>query len=81
MVIREGRFGADTIEMPDPSRLRDSTQIVLPCAALAGIRGEMEAEFTVTVFSSEGSKCRIIGSPVEIKAVSEFLTRHGVTVR
>ena len=66
--------------MPDPSRLRDSTQIVLPCEALAGVKRELEAEFTVTVFSAEGTRCRIIGSPVEIKAVSEYLTRHGVTV-
>jgi len=64
--------------MPDPSRLRDSTQIVLPCEALAGHREELEANFAVTVFSREGSRCRIIGSPTEIKAVGQFLARQGV---
>lgn len=67
--------------MPDPSRLRDSTQIVLPCEALAGVRRELETEFTVTVFPNGEAECRIIGSPVEIKAVSEFLTRQGVPVQ
>ncbi|WP_435063642.1 VNG_1110C family protein [Halobaculum sp. EA56] len=65
--------------MPDPSRLRDSTQIVLPCDELEGIRSAVESEFTVSVFVVDGW-CRIIGSPVEIKAVSEYLTRHGVSV-
>lgn len=66
--------------MPDPSRLRDSTQIVLPCEALAGHREEIESRFAVTVFSREGERCRIIGSPTEIKAVGQFLTRHGVSL-
>jgi len=39
--------------MPDPSRLRDSTQIVLPCRELAGIREELCEEFTVTIVESE----------------------------
>ncbi|MDS0298223.1 hypothetical protein NDI76_05670 [Halogeometricum sp. S1BR25-6] len=65
--------------MPDPSNLRDSTQIVVPCASLKDVREELEREFTVTVFPNDGI-CKIIGSPVEIKAVSDFLTRHGVTV-
>ncbi|XVH33006.1 hypothetical protein ACNS7O_10460 [Haloferacaceae archaeon DSL9] len=67
--------------MPDPSRLRDSTQIVLPCQSLEGVRERLEAEFMVTVFEPEGSiECRIIGSPVEIKAASDFLSRHGVAL-
>ncbi|WP_277554241.1 VNG_1110C family protein [Halobaculum limi] len=65
--------------MPDPSRLRDSTQIVLPCEELDGIRSSVESEFTVTIFSKE-DYCRIIGSPVEIKALSEYLARHGITL-
>jgi hypothetical protein len=65
--------------MPDPSRLRDSTEIVLPCDALDDLRGDLESEFTVTVFST-GDHCRIIGSPVEIKAVSDYLARHGISV-
>ncbi|WP_129115013.1 VNG_1110C family protein [Halegenticoccus tardaugens] len=66
--------------MPDPARLRDSTEIVLPCAALDGLSEELEAEFTITVFDADDVHCRIIGSPVEIKAVSDFLARHGVSV-
>lgn len=65
--------------MPDPDRLRDSTEIILPCDSLQGIRDQLETEFTVTVFNREG-RCRIIGSPVEIKAVNDYLTRQGVTV-
>lgn len=65
--------------MPDPSRLRDSTQIVLPPAALDGIRGDIEANFVVTVFE-EHDFVRIIGSPVEIKDVNSYLSRHGVTL-
>lgn len=65
--------------MSDPSTFRDSTQIVLPCTSLDGIRDNLEAEFTVTVFSN-GGRCRIIGSPVVIKDVSDFLIRHGVAL-
>lgn len=65
--------------MPDPSRLRDSTQIVLPATALNGLEDDLETEFAVTVFE-ECDRVRIIGSPVEIKAVGTYLTRHGVTI-
>ncbi|SDM14642.1 hypothetical protein SAMN04487949_1031 [Halogranum gelatinilyticum] len=63
--------------MPDPSRLRESTEIVVPCDALDGMRDELESEFVVTVFTAN-THCRIIGSPVEIKAVNDYLARHGV---
>ena len=66
--------------MPDPSRLRDSTQIVLPCGELNGIRSKLEADYTVTVCTAGDSYCRIIGSPVEIKAVNDCLIRHGVSL-
>lgn len=71
--------------MPDPSNLRDSTQIVLPSGELDGLRADMEAEFTVTVYDLDGDDegvdyVRIIGSPVVIKQVSEYLTRHGVSL-
>ncbi|WP_122090000.1 VNG_1110C family protein [Halalkalicoccus subterraneus] len=66
--------------MPDPSRLRDSTQIVLPRAALDGIREEVDSAFTVTIVEESGS-VRIIGSPVEIKAVNAYLSRHGLTIQ
>jgi len=65
--------------MSEAARLRDSTQILLPRDALADLQGEIESEFTVTVRSEDGS-VRIIGSPVEIKAVNDFLARNGVTV-
>lgn len=65
--------------MSDPATYRDSTQIVLPCTSLDGIRESLESEFTVTVFS-QGRHCRIIGSPVVIKDVSDFLVRHGVAL-
>ena len=66
--------------MPDPATLRDSTQIVLSSETLNGLREDLEAKFDVTVFAPSTDECRIIGSPVEIKAVSQFLTRHGVSV-
>jgi hypothetical protein len=70
--------------MPDPSRLRDSTQIVLRAAELDGLRAELESEFVVTIVSldvdGDQDYVRIIGSPVVIKDVSDFLTRHGVSV-
>lgn len=65
--------------MSDVARLRDSTQILLPSDALAGLSTDIEEEFTVTV-RCEGGSVRIIGSPVEIKSVNNFLARNGVTV-
>lgn len=65
--------------MTDAARLRDSTQILLPQETLSGLREEVEEQFTVTV-RREGGRVRIIGSPVEIKSVNNFLTRNGVTV-
>lgn len=65
--------------MTDVARLRDSTQILLPRSALAGIRDELEERFTVTV-RQEDSRVRIIGSPSEIKDVNNFLARNGVNI-
>jgi hypothetical protein len=65
--------------MTDVARLRDSTQILLPATALEGLREEVESRFVVTV-RAEQRGVRIIGSPVEIKDVSDFLARNGVTV-
>lgn len=65
--------------MTDPSSLRDSTQIVLPRSSIEGLREELEDEFTVTVFDHE-DVTRIIGSPVVIKEVTQFLGRQGVNV-
>jgi len=63
----------------DAARLRDSTQILLPESALEGLRADLEERFVVTV-RREQRRVRIIGSPVEIKDVSEFLARNGVRV-
>ncbi|MXR20685.1 VNG_1110C family protein [Halobacterium bonnevillei] len=65
--------------MPDPSNLRDSTQIVLPSAALEGLRADIESEFVVSILEDDGV-VRIIGSPVVIKNLSEYLARQGVNV-
>jgi len=65
--------------MPDPARLRDSTEIHLPAQAIQGIREELEERFTLTIFHEE-CRVRIIGSPVEIKGASDFLARNGVAV-
>lgn len=66
--------------MPDPSSLRDSTQIVLPIDVLDELRQDIEDRFTVTIFPIDDRYVRIIGSPVEIKDASEFLARNGVHV-
>ncbi|MEF8786298.1 MAG: hypothetical protein V5A45_10230 [Haloarculaceae archaeon] len=65
--------------MTEVARLRDSTQILLPESAIEGLQEEIASRFVVTVHA-EQRRVRIIGSPVEIKDVSEFLTRNGVTV-
>ncbi len=65
--------------MADVARLRDSTQILLPVGALEGIGSDLEERFVVTVCREDG-RVRIIGSPVEIKDVSEFLARNGIHV-
>ena len=65
--------------MTDVARLRDSTQILLPQSALSGLGADLEDRFVVTV-RHEDSIVRIIGSPTEIKSVSDFLARNGVTV-
>jgi hypothetical protein len=65
--------------MPDPGTLRDSTEIVLPPAAVDEIRDDLEREFTVTVYC-EDADCRIIGSPVVIKEVGNWLARQGIAI-
>ncbi|MFB6135924.1 MAG: hypothetical protein ABEJ04_04115 [Halobacteriaceae archaeon] len=66
--------------MVDPSKLRDSTQIVLPVDSLGGdLRERVESEFVVTLFE-RGERLYIVGSPVVIKDVSDFLARQGVSL-
>lgn len=70
--------GHVSVIMPSPSTLRDSTQIVLPEETYDGLEIDLEEQFVVTVVREDA--CRIIGSPVEIKAVSECLARHGIAL-
>lgn len=65
--------------MASADRFRDSTQILLPASALSGIREDLEERFTLSVHR-EGSQVRLIGSPVEIKAASDFLAMNGVSI-
>ncbi|MGB9985798.1 hypothetical protein [Salarchaeum japonicum] len=65
--------------MPDPESLRDSTQIVLPADDLREHRADVEERFVVTVVDDSGV-ARIIGSPVEIKAVNDYLSRQGLSL-
>jgi len=65
--------------MPDPASLRDSTQIVVPRRALDGLTGPIRDRFTLTVVETD-DHYRLIGSPVEIKAASDYLARNGVAV-
>jgi hypothetical protein len=46
---------------------------------LEGARDDVEAKFAVTVHESE-DVARIIGSPVAIKDVNDYLTRQGVAL-
>lgn len=65
--------------MSTPERLRDSTQIVVPCEVLTGLRDDLETDFAVTVFATDGA-CRIIGSPAVIKDVGRYLARNGINI-
>lgn len=65
--------------MPSPAMLRDSTQIVLPVGTMAEVIELVESEFTVSIVT-EGDTCRIIGSPIEIKRVGDFLTARGINL-
>jgi len=65
--------------MSTAARLRDSTQIQLPATALEGLQETLAEQFTVTV-RREQSQVRIIGSPVEIKRASAFLSRNGIAI-
>lgn len=65
--------------MTTAARLRDSTQILLHGEALSGLQSDLEDRFVVTV-RREDDEIRIIGSPTEIKGVSEFLARNGINI-
>lgn len=67
--------------MSKASRLRDSTQIVLPSEDIDEFESQLDDKFTVTIIRENDYYCRIIGSPTEIKDASAFLARHGVSIR
>ncbi|KAB1192041.1 hypothetical protein GJR96_00725 [Haloferax sp. MBLA0076] len=66
--------------MPSPGTLRDSTQIVLPYDLLDDVREEIESEFVVSIHENTPETCRIIGSPVEIRKVGDYLARQGISL-
>jgi hypothetical protein len=66
--------------MPDPTTLRDSTQIVVTEDVLEEVREDLERRFTVSIVRAGDDTVRIVGSPVEIKDASAFLGRHGVSI-
>ncbi|MCU4925582.1 hypothetical protein OB905_06220 [Halobacteria archaeon AArc-dxtr1] len=67
--------------MPTPTQLRESTQIVLPRERIRGIEAQLHEEATVSVFEERDGYCRLVGSPVEIKAASEFLAKNGIPLQ
>ncbi|MFC6732353.1 MULTISPECIES: hypothetical protein [unclassified Haladaptatus] len=67
--------------MSDSARFRDSTQIVLPADVYANVRDSLEAEFTLTATEERPGSVRLIGSPIDIKAASDYLVRQGIPVR
>ncbi|WP_411962809.1 hypothetical protein [Haloferax sp. YSMS24] len=67
--------------MPSPGTLRDSTQIILSNDVLEDVREEIDAKFVVSFHAHTDETVRIIGSPVEIRRVSDYLTRQGISVR
>lgn len=66
--------------MPNPSILRDRTQIVLPRETVEDLEPGLDEQFTLTVFEQPDGRCRIIGSPLEIREASEFLVRRGIAL-
>jgi hypothetical protein len=66
--------------MPTATTLRDSTEIRLRREDLDPVREDLEAEFMVTVIDGDAG-CRIVGSPVVIKQVGEWLSRRGLRLR
>jgi hypothetical protein len=65
--------------MSDAATLRDSTQIQLPQSTLENLEAEVAERFEITVHRTD-CRVRLIGSPVVIKQVGDFLARRGVSV-
>ncbi|WP_135826624.1 VNG_1110C family protein [Halorussus ruber] len=68
--------------MSEPVALRETTQLVLPLDLFEEFRDELNGRFTLTFFEvgddADGEFVRVIGSPVEIRDASEFLSSRGV---
>jgi hypothetical protein len=71
--------------MSEPVALRETTQLVMSSDLLEEFRDELDERFTLTFFEmndrSDGEFVRVIGSPVEIRDASEFLSSRGVRLR
>ncbi|MFC4407625.1 VNG_1110C family protein [Haloarchaeobius iranensis] len=65
--------------MPDPTQLRDSTQIVLPDGTPRALLARLDEEFALTLLEEDGTY-RLVGSPVEIDRASDYLVRQGIPV-
>lgn len=63
--------------MADASWFRDSTQIVLPTETLGGYRDELEQRFMITIVDEQDTT-RLIGSPVVIPKVRDWLVAHEI---
>ena len=65
--------------MPYPAAFRDATQIEVPARAVTDLEPSLRERFTVTI-RHEADRCRIVGSPTEIRRVMEYLLERGVAV-
>jgi|GEM_PF-4020682 len=65
--------------MSDAARLRDSTQIQLPPRTFEALEADLTDRFQVTVHHTDRA-VRLIGSPVVITEVGDYLVRRGVSV-
>ena len=63
--------------MADASWFRDSTQVVLPTGTLGGYRDELKQQFMITIVDEQDTT-RLIGSPVVIPEVRDWLVAHGI---
>ena len=61
----------------DANWFRDSTQIVLPAGALSDDCDELEQRFMITIVD-ERDTTRLVGSPVVIPKVRDWLVSQGI---
>ncbi|WP_227380613.1 VNG_1110C family protein [Haladaptatus halobius] len=63
----------------DASWFRDNTQLVLPKGRLADYRNDLERQFMITIIDEQDT-VRLIGSPVVIIDVRNWLTAKGIVI-